>query len=160
MVVHLRSGDVFGDDPHPGYWPPALGYYTAAIADAAPSAVRLVCQDRVHPLLDPLERWGRDHGLPVAVQVSDDLRADLATLTSTTTLCISQGTLGLASAWLSPVVERVYLPRGAHTEELRALGTTVVEAAVPAPPGPWQASPQQVAGLARETDPVALRVVP
>jgi len=159
MVVHLRSGDVFSDDPHPGYWPPALGYYTAAITDAAPTAVRLVCQDRVHPLLDPLERWGRDLGLPVTVQVSDDLRADLATLTSATTLCISQGTLGLASAWLSASAERVYLPRGAHTEELRALGTTVVEAAVPTPPEPWQASPAQVASLARDTDPVALHVV-
>ena len=159
MVVHLRSGDVFGDDPHPGYWPPALGYYTSAIADAAPAAVRLVCQDRVHPLLEPLERWGRGHGVPVTVQVSDDLRADLATLTSATTLCISQGTLGLASAWLSASAERVYLPRGAHTDELRALGTTVVEAAVPTPPGPWQASPAQVASLARDADPVALHVV-
>ena len=94
--------------------------------------MRLVCQDRVHPLLDRLERWGRDHGVPVTVQVSDDLRADLATLTSATTLCISQGALGLASTWLSASAERVYLPRGAHTEELRALGTTVVGA--PSPP--------------------------
>jgi hypothetical protein len=151
---------VFGDDPHPGYWPPALGYYTAAITDAAPAAVRLVCQDRVHPLLGPLERWGRHHDVPVRAQVSGDLRADLATLTSATTLCISQGTLGLASAWLGASVERVYLPRGAHTEELRALGTAVVEAAVPAPRGPWQASPEQVAGLAHEADPVPLHVVP
>jgi hypothetical protein len=159
LVVHLRSGDVFSANPHPNYWPPALGYYTAVLADAAPRAVRLVCQDRVHPLLEPLERWGHEHGVPVAVQVSDDLRADLATLTSATTLCISQGTLGLASAWLSASAERVYLPRGAHTEELRALGTTVVEAAVPAPPGAWQASPEQVADLVRDSDPVALHVV-
>ena len=159
LVVHLRSGDVFSANPHPNYWPPALGYYTAVLADAAPRAVRLVCQDRVHPLLEPLERWGHEHGVPVAVQVSDDLRADLATLTSATTLCISQGTLGLASAWLSASAERVYLPRGAHTEELRALGTTVVEAAVPAPPGAWQASPEQIADLVRDSDPVALHVV-
>lgn len=160
MVVHLRSGDVFGADPHPDYWPPSLAYYTAALADAAPRAVRLVCQDRVHPLLGPLVEWGRRHGVPVRVQVSDDLRADLATLTSATTLCISQGTLGLAAAWLSRSVQRVYLPRGAHTEELRALGTTVVEAALPAPPGPWQASPEQVASLGDHARPVPLRRVP
>ena len=160
MVVHLRSGDVFGADPHPDYWPPSLAYYTAALADAAPRAVRLVCQDRVHPLLGPLVEWGRRHGVPVRVQVSDDLRADLATLTSATTLCISQGTLGLAAAWLSRSVQRVYLPRGAHTEELRALGTTVVEAALPAPPGPWQASPEQVATLGDHARPVPLRRVP
>ena len=57
MVVHLRSGDVFGTDPHPDYRPPALGYYTSAIAHAGPGAVRLVCQDRVHPLLRPLQAW-------------------------------------------------------------------------------------------------------
>jgi hypothetical protein len=160
MVVHLRSGDVFGADPHPDYWPPSLAYYTAALADAAPRAVRLVCQDRVHPLLGPLEEWGRRHGVPVRVQVSDDLRADLATLTEASTLCISQGTLGLAAAWLSPNVQRVYLPRGAHTEELRALGTAVVEAVLPAPADAWRASPQQVATLSDHAHPVPLRVVP
>ena len=160
MVVHLRSGDVFGADPHPDYWPPSLAYYTAALADAAPSAVRLVCQDRVHPLLGPLEEWGRRHGVPVRVQVSDDLRADLATLTEASTLCISQGTLGLAAAWLSPNVQRVYLPRGAHTEELRALGTAVVEAVLPAPTHAWRASPEQVTTLSDHAHPVPLRVVP
>ena len=114
MVVHLRSGDASGADPHPDYWPPSLGYYTSAVTHAGPRAVRLVCQDRIHPLLEPLRTWCEASGVRARVQVSDDLRADVATLTAATTLCISQGTLGLSSGWLSPVVRSVTSP-GART---------------------------------------------
>ena len=161
MVVHLRSGDVFGADPHPDYWPPHLGYYTSAVAHAvehgAAASVRLVCQDRVHPLLEPLRSWCSDRGLGATVQVSDDLHADVATLVAGRTLCVSQGTLGLSSAWLSPAVRTVYLPPGAHVRDLLDLGVQVLEADLPSTGEPWRASPGQVAGLGRETGPVPLR---
>ena len=159
MVVHLRSGDVFGRDPHPDYWPPALGYYTSAIDHAGARGVRLVCQDWEHPLLGPLVEWCRQRGVDCSVQVSDDLRTDLAILTGARTLCISQGTLGLSAAWMSPRLERVYLPRGTHVGELRGLGVEVIEAVPPTPLGPWQASPEQVAGLVQGADPVPLQIV-
>ncbi len=161
MVVHLRSGDVFGADPHPDYSPPHLGYYTSAVAHAvehgAVSSVRLVCQDLVHPLIEPLRAWCRDRGLGVTVQVSDDLHADVATLVAGRTLCISQGTLGLSAGWLSPVLRTVYLPPGAHVSDLLDLGIRVLEADLPGTGEPWRASADQVAALARETGPVLLR---
>lgn len=161
MVVHLRSGDVFGTDPHPDYWPPHLGYYTSAISHAVhqgeAASVRLVCQDLVHPLLDPLRAWCGDRGLAVTVQVSDDLRADVATLVAGRTLCVSQGTLGLSAGWLSPVVRTVYLPPGAHVRDLLDLGVRVLEAELPAGGEAWHASPEQVAGLRRAAAPVPLR---
>jgi hypothetical protein len=127
MVVHLRSGDVFGADPHPGYFPPHLGYYTSAVAHAvergAVTSVRLVCQDHVHPVLEPLRGWCLARGLGATVQVSDDLHADVATLVAGRTLGISQGTLGLSAGWLSPVLRTVYLPPGAHVRDLLDLGS-------------------------------------
>jgi hypothetical protein len=163
VVVHLRSGDVFGPDPHPDYRPPGMGYYTSAlervVADDGVVAARLVCQDRVHPLLGPLEAWCRRRGLTTRVQVSDDLHADLATLTAARSLVLSQGTLGLSAAWLSRAVRSVVLPRGNHVGELRALGVRVLEADLPAG-DPWLAGPDQVAALARERAAVDLVEVP
>jgi hypothetical protein len=160
MVVHLRSGDVFGEDPHPDYRPPHLDYYTSVLTHADVGAVRLVSQDWVHPLLRPLQAWCDERGIRTEVQVSDDLRTDLATLVAGTTLCISQGTLGLSAGWLSQSVRAIYLPPGAHVTELRALGVRVFEAELPDSGEPWRASPDQLAALGVGTGPVPLRELP
>jgi hypothetical protein len=147
MVVHLRSGDVFGRDPSPGLLASRSGQLHGCR------------RSRGHPWGSPgLPGLGPPASCPAGAVVPharrrplraglDDRRTDLATLMGAGTLCISKGTLGLSAAWMSPRLERVYVARGTHVRELRRLGVEVIEAVPPTPLGPWQASPEQVAGL-------------
>lgn len=148
LVIHLRSGDVFGTSPHPAYWPPTLGYYLGAIALSGARSVRVVSQDWAHPFLVPLQRWCAEHGLTCEVQVSD-LTRDLLALTSARVLCLSQGTMGLAAASLSYRAETVFVPFERDARELVGLGLDVHAEAVAEPPDrkPWVASESQVSSL-------------
>lgn len=148
LVVHLRSGDVFGPSPHPVYWPPALDYYRAAVLQSGARSVRLVSQDRQHPLLEPLRQWCAGRGITCEVQVSD-LAEDLRALTSARMLCLSQGTMGMTAAWLSRTVRTVFVPFADEARELVALGVEVYAAGSTNPPDrePWTASSGQIAGL-------------
>ena len=148
LVVHLRSGDVFGDDPHPDYWPPSLAYYQAVIEAEGPAHVTVVAQDHVHPGLEPLVAWCRARGIVAEVQVGS-LAEDLAALTAGRTLCLSMGTMGLSAAWLAPYAERVYVPSVVQVQELLGLGVRVWSADLPGSGqlGPWTASAEQRSAL-------------
>jgi hypothetical protein len=156
LVLHLRSGDIFGDDPHPGYWPQPLAYYQAVVEAEQPRSVVLVCMDDVHPVLAPLARWCTDAGIATRLQ-SASLAEDLAVLMSAPALALSVGTLGMAAAWLAPRVERVYVPHELQVQEHLRLGQQVWSADLPGSArGAWTASAEQRAGLLTD-GPVRLR---
>lgn len=160
LVIHVRSGDVFGANPHPDYAPPPLGYYLSAIEQADPRRVLVVSQDLHHPFLGLLEQACRDRGVSFAVQASS-LAEDLQALVSASMLCLSQGTMGIAVALLSKRVRRVFLPGVRLAPRLAGMGLELYADPQPnALRGSWTASSEQVASLIadselRSLDPVA-----
>lgn len=148
LAIHIRSGDIFGDQPHPDYWPQPLSYFQAVVERVRPRRLAIVSQDRQHPAISPLTAWCEAQGI-VTEMVSGSLDEDLTVLLSARALCLSVGTMGLAAAWLSKRVERVFVPDDNQIGELLALGVEVWSADLPgsATLGPWTGAQEQQASL-------------
>jgi hypothetical protein len=150
LVIHLRSGDVFGDRPHAGYAPPPLAYFVSAVQRSGARSVRVVAQDLLHPYLRPLDSVLARLGIDLKVQ-SASVNTDLSVMSSAPRLCLSQGTMGLAAAWLSSAAEQVFVFEGTEVDELRDLGVDVHVASRLGPnyDDSWTASARQIQALAR-----------
>jgi hypothetical protein len=151
LTVHLRSGDVFEARPHPDYAPPPLIYIIESMWRVGADSLVAVAQDRQHPFLEPLSLYCASQGIAFRVQCSS-LQEDLAHLMGATNLCLTQGTMGLAAAWLSPVVESVFVFGRTEIEELVSLEVAVDVATVPSESarnvfGIWTNSPEQLVDL-------------
>jgi len=159
LVIHVRSGDVFGANPHPDYAPPPLGYYLSAIEQADPRRVLLVSQDLHHPFLGLLEEACRARSVEFAVQ-ADSLAEDLRALISASMLCLSQGTMGVAVALLSRRIRKIFVPSLTMASRLAPLGGELYADPRPnALKGSWTASPEQVAALVADDRPHPLELV-
>lgn len=146
-VIHLRSGDVFQRDPHPGYAPPPLQYFETALEMLDARRVLVVVQDLKHPYIPRLLAWAENRrGASVQVQ-SGSLQDDLRSLMSARSLCLSQGTLGLSGAWLSRNVRTVVTYGSLETAELRARGVSVLHVLDRHERDAWTGSQEQIAEL-------------
>lgn len=161
LAIHIRSGDIFGDDPHPAYWPQPLSYFQAVVAQVRPARVAVVSQDERHPAIASLLAWCRDRGIAAELR-SASLREDVGVLVSSRSLCLSVGTMGLAAGWLSDRVEQVFVPRAEQVGELLALGVDVWSADLPGATalGPWTGAAEQCAGLLDAPAPELRRLQP
>jgi hypothetical protein len=150
LVIHLRSGDVFDQIPHAGYAPPPLQFFVAAVEKSRSRSVRIVSQDRRHPYLDSLVSSLAGRGVDVSIQ-SSSMVDDLSVLLSAPKLCLSQGTMGLAAAWLSQRAREVFVYGGTEIAELLELGVDVHVAGRFGQDysGTWVASGEQVRDLSR-----------
>lgn len=146
LAIHLRSGDVFGPRPHKSYAPPPLRYFEEAISLSGCDTVDMVIQDNAHPYIARLKAFCRDAG--VRVRVSEGgLRDDLAILAAARDVCLSQGTMGLAMAWLSKRVEQVYAYELEEANELLHLGRAVTMGFGGTHVADWTASQYQIEAL-------------
>lgn len=105
LVIHFRSGDVFGAPPvHPLYVQPPASYYEMAIRHTLDSMgvrnVVLVFEDRANPAIAVTERFLQSYGVPFRAQ-SSHFVDDLACLLGAHHLVASFGTLCEAVALLS-----------------------------------------------------------
>ena len=54
LVIHIRSGDIFDKDPHPGYIMPPLSYYLDIIRTNTFKNIYLLAEDRKNPCINAL----------------------------------------------------------------------------------------------------------
>lgn len=111
LVLHVRSGDLFGAKPHSGYGQPPVAFYTQAIEQARLNGfarVRVVAEDRLNPVVDALEAYLTSVELPFTMQVGGDLASDVATLLAARGLVFGVGTFGHAISMLSARIEVVF----------------------------------------------------
>jgi hypothetical protein len=95
LVIHIRSGDVFRESPHPSMGQPPLSFYTKVLSAARPTAVILVYEDKANPVIAQLETSLREQATPFTVH-SGDLRSDLTVLLGAQQLVTGNGTFGQA----------------------------------------------------------------
>jgi hypothetical protein len=107
LVIHIRSGDVFGEHPHPSLGQPPLSFYEKVLEHSRPQNVVLVYEDALNPVIPKLQE--RLESLAIAYSVhSGDLGSDLQLLLSARQLATGKGTFGQALLVLSPHIERWY----------------------------------------------------
>lgn len=110
LGIHLRSGDTFTPNPHPLYMPPPLRFFLDAIERSQSShagGVHLICQDLAHPYVGPIAEYCSQQNIDCEV-TSSSLDEDFRSLARFEELCISQGTLALAAAWLSSHCKTIF----------------------------------------------------
>lgn len=108
LTIHLRSGDVFCDQPpHPLYGQPPLAFYQRVVAAHPWRRVSLVFEDRLNPVIPALLEWLPGRCAEVAV-VNGSLEADLHHLLRARNLVSGRGTFCCAVAALSRRLQRVY----------------------------------------------------
>jgi len=148
VALHLRAGDVFQANPHPRYGPPPLKFYLESLEMSGSDRVHVVTQSLDHPYLREIERWAQVRGVSIEVSASD-LATDFEVMRSASRLCISQGTLALAAAWLSPTCQAVYTYEREDEENavLRELGVRVHAASGRDFPKEWDGSSEQLRRL-------------
>jgi hypothetical protein len=95
LVIHIRSGDIFRESPHPSMGQPPLSFYTTVLADAQPTAVVLVYEDASNPVIAGLETYLRQQAVAFTIQ-SGDLRSDMKVLLGAQKLVTGNGTFGQA----------------------------------------------------------------
>lgn len=112
LTIHLRSGDVFEPNPHPGYTQPPLSFYTKVIEDAREklsiTQVQLVFEDRKNPCVERLETFVKSAGLALKIQ-SGSFQEDVSVLLSARNLVFGYGTFGLGICLMSKERQSVYV---------------------------------------------------
>lgn len=107
LTIHLRAGDSFDPNPHPLYAPPPLAFFLGAIEKTFAKKVLVVAQNVSHHYIEELREYCRGAEIEFFIE-SGTLEEDFGLLMGARNLCLSQGTLALAAAWLSPHCQTVY----------------------------------------------------
>ena len=110
LVIHIRSGDIFSENPHPGFVQPPFAYYRNIIharSEAGTiSRVKLVFEDRKNPCVDAVCDYCTQTGLPL-IEQSGTLDEDMAHLLGARNLVIGTGSFGAAVCFLSDKIRHV-----------------------------------------------------
>ena len=91
IVLHLRSGDLFGPNPHPAYFQPPLALYQRVLQQQAWGHVHMVFEDYGNPVVRALADWCASQRLPLSLH-SWGLSRDLALMLRAHTLVVGRGT--------------------------------------------------------------------
>lgn len=112
LAVHVRSGDIFSEKPHPQYVQPPLSFYTAIVdgllKEDLIDKVCIVAEDRANPCIDALENYLNGNGIPVRMQ-SGSLLEDVTYLRGARHSVFGLGSFGYGICLLSGPVETLHV---------------------------------------------------
>lgn len=87
LVIHIRSGDIFVSNPHPGYVPPPLSYYTKEIDKYKYEKTHIICEDTINPVVNELRKLYKN-----VVYEKNTLEKDIRIILGATNIIYSVGT--------------------------------------------------------------------
>ena len=111
LAIHIRSGDIFEDDPNPKYGQPPLSWYESLIERGDYRKIVVVAQTRFsvggeNPVLTKMRRrW------PQLEVISRSPESDFHTIRRARHLALSVGTFAVAAAMLNDGLETLHVPR-------------------------------------------------
>lgn len=102
LVIHIRSGDIFSNNPHNKYIQNPLNYFLSVMDKFEKTIV--VCENNKNPVIDYLKKIK-------SVKIEhNDLLTDLSILLSAKNLCLSGvGTFGPVCAMLSNHIKNLFI---------------------------------------------------
>ncbi|APZ55190.1 discoidin domain-containing protein [Salipiger abyssi] len=150
LVFHIRSGDIFSPNPHPGYVQPPLSYYTTILDDLRARGlidrVCIVSEDRLNPCIGALEAHVAAQGLPLRMQ-SGTLAEDVGYLLGATHVVFGFGTFGYGICLLAENFASVHVFGMAKYGGLSNIGALKVLSTPPGEyidAGQWNGKPEQL----------------
>ncbi len=104
LIIHMRSGDIFSNCPHPKYIPPPLSFYKNILNETSYKNVLISTENSRNPCLKPLEkmenvRW-----------TGGNLEKDIKTIMGAKHLIFGIGSFVPALLLLSNNIEKIYVP--------------------------------------------------
>ena len=105
LVIHIRSGDIFGSSPHSFYLMPPLTYYTNIIEQNNFDNIYLIAEDTLNPCIN--------HLLKLFPQISfkiQPLEKDIEIVLAAKNIIISYGTFIPQLLELSDNITKIYVP--------------------------------------------------
>lgn len=152
LLIHIRSGDIFGTWVAPQYPQPPLAFYRMVIdrllAEGRIASIKLVFENRLNPVIPALEAWITARGVPFTTQ-SGALTDDVAALMNGRYLVFGLGTFGPGVCQLSDRIEQVFYFASGWPQHFRSIPTIgrVVEvldvAGAYTKVGEWDNSPER-----------------
>lgn len=92
LVIHIRSGDIFGKEyVHSGYAQPPLSYYVAVLKLSQPTRVILVYEDTGNPCIEVLQKYLSDNHIPY-INFSKNVSETVSLLLHAKNICYWKGT--------------------------------------------------------------------
>jgi hypothetical protein len=109
LVIHMRSGDVFGDDLSEipkGYIQPPLSYYLEIINKFGIKDIVIVTDNLRNPCIKQLKELMPD----LKIQTSN-LLDDMSTIMSARNLIVGQSSFSLCLGLASDKIKRIFIPQ-------------------------------------------------
>ena len=108
IVIHIRSGDIFGNNPHKGYVQPPFSYYQYIIEKHNPEKIIIVTeQDKRNPCINKIKTTYND----ICEIQSNSLTKDFEIMLSAKTFITANSTLSEMISLLSKNIEILYTHR-------------------------------------------------
>ena len=107
LTIHLRSGDIFGPDPHQNYGQPPWAFYLRVLKARSWTEVILVSEDRGNPNWPLIAEWCRLHDVHLTLAGSEVIEA-LNNLVMADNLVLSRGTFAPAAILLASHAKRLF----------------------------------------------------
>jgi hypothetical protein len=111
LLIHIRSGDIFANWINPEYVQPPLAFYKMVIerlvASGEVRTVKLVYENKLNPVIDPLETYLSDREIQFSVQ-SGTIAEDVEALVNGRYLIFGLGTFGPGICRFSDHVKAVF----------------------------------------------------
>ena len=104
LIIHMRSGDIFANCPHPKYIPPHLSFYKDILNDNNYNNVLITTENSRNPCLKPLEK------IENVKWTGGNLMNDIKTIMSAKHLVFGIGSFVPSLLLLSNNIEKIYVP--------------------------------------------------
>jgi len=103
LVIHIRSGDIFIDNPHPTYYQPPLSFYTDILNAHTFDTIYLVSEDNLNPCVNALLKQ-----YPEIKYKQQTLKEDINLILSAKNVIHSNGTFTVSLLYFSQNIQHTY----------------------------------------------------
>ena len=106
LVIHIRSGDIFNEKPHPDYVPSPLSYFNEIICSRVWAKIYIISQDKNNPVIDHLLKQHTN-----IIYKKNSLEQDISIILEARNIVMDVGTFIPSLLLLSESIKILYYNR-------------------------------------------------
>lgn len=120
LLIHIRSSDIFGVNPHPAYLTPPLSYYVNIINKNNFNEIYLIAEDRINPCINKLLEL-----YPKIKFKIQSLEEDVKLILGAKNVVMGFGTFIPSLLLVSDNIKKLYKPSYMNNDELDILNRII-----------------------------------
>ena len=120
LLIHIRSSDIFGVNPHPSYLTPPLSYYVNIINKNNFNEIYLIAEDRINPCINKLLEL-----YPKIKFKIQSLEEDVKLILGAKNVVMGFGTFIPSLLLVSDNIKKLYKPSYMNNDELDILNRII-----------------------------------